>query len=391
MYKGLNKEWGKKRVKAIEMGDPVAIMQATDKCLLYDSLQLAHKCILNSFYGYVMRTGARWHSMEMAGITTFTGSNLIREAREFVDRVGLPIELDTDGIWCMLPKTFPDTFKFLTKKGKELKMTYPNSVLNLRVDQKYANHQYQERKEVWVERPLPGTGLSAPKDVPDEDVKKLLETKSVFPSHWRKEERWITKKENSIFFEVDGPYRCMILPASTDEDRMLKKRYCVWEDDGSIAELKGFEMKRRGELKLIQVFQQEIFEQGSFLAGKTKEDVYKVLGAACNRWLDVIDSRAASLLGRDGLSARLPVSDQCRMSDHLRIVPVTVSQMSTFAESMSPCHVRSAESCWIFCGVHVGCTGSFRMHSLDRNSGKQSESGRCWDRPLHVSPFLPQV
>lgn len=25
--------------------------------VLYDSLQLAHKCILNSFYGYVMRKG----------------------------------------------------------------------------------------------------------------------------------------------------------------------------------------------------------------------------------------------------------------------------------------------------------------------------------------------
>jgi len=36
--------------------------------VLYDSLQLAHKCILNSFYGYVMRTGSRWYSMEMAGI-----------------------------------------------------------------------------------------------------------------------------------------------------------------------------------------------------------------------------------------------------------------------------------------------------------------------------------
>lgn len=27
------------------------------KEILYDSLQLAHKCILNSFYGYVMRKG----------------------------------------------------------------------------------------------------------------------------------------------------------------------------------------------------------------------------------------------------------------------------------------------------------------------------------------------
>ena len=41
--------------------------------VLYDSLQLAHKCILNSFYGYVMRKGSRWHSMEMAGIVCYTG------------------------------------------------------------------------------------------------------------------------------------------------------------------------------------------------------------------------------------------------------------------------------------------------------------------------------
>lgn len=46
--------------------------------VLYDSLQLAHKCILNSFYGYVMRKGARWYCMEMAGIVTHTGANIIQ-------------------------------------------------------------------------------------------------------------------------------------------------------------------------------------------------------------------------------------------------------------------------------------------------------------------------
>lgn len=50
--------------------------------VLYDSLQLAHKCILNSFYGYVMRKGARWHSMEMAGITCLTGASIIQMARK---------------------------------------------------------------------------------------------------------------------------------------------------------------------------------------------------------------------------------------------------------------------------------------------------------------------
>ncbi len=47
----------------------------------------------------------------------------------------------------------------------------------------------------------------------------------------------------------------MILPASKEEGVLLKKRYAVFNDDGTLAELKGFEIKRRGELKLIKVFQ----------------------------------------------------------------------------------------------------------------------------------------
>ena len=63
------------------------------------------------------------------------------------------------------------------------------------------------------------------------------------------------KRENSIFFEVDGPYKAMILPASKEEGKKLKKRYAVFNEDGSLAELKGFEVKRRGELQLIKIFQ----------------------------------------------------------------------------------------------------------------------------------------
>ena len=56
---------------------PVRIAAAKPLVLLYDSLQLAHKCILNSFYGYVMRKGARWRSMEMAGVVTHLGGTII--------------------------------------------------------------------------------------------------------------------------------------------------------------------------------------------------------------------------------------------------------------------------------------------------------------------------
>jgi hypothetical protein len=47
----------------------------------------------------------------------------------------------------------------------------------------------------------------------------------------------------------------MFLPASKEEGILIKKRYDVFNEDGTLAELKGFEIKRRGELKLIKVFQ----------------------------------------------------------------------------------------------------------------------------------------
>jgi DNA polymerase epsilon subunit 1 len=83
-YKMAVKRWKKERDKAT---DAVAKKIASDKAALFDSLQTAHKCILNSFYGYVMRKGARWRSMEMAGIVTYTGAQLITQARELIEQV----------------------------------------------------------------------------------------------------------------------------------------------------------------------------------------------------------------------------------------------------------------------------------------------------------------
>lgn len=89
--------------------------------VLYESLQLAHKCILNSFYGYVMRKGARWYSMEMAGVVTHTGAKIISVANALCSKLGRPLELDTDGIWVALPASFPGEFKLATKGGKGFK------------------------------------------------------------------------------------------------------------------------------------------------------------------------------------------------------------------------------------------------------------------------------
>lgn len=129
---------------AEKKGSKLDIEFAKARVVLFDSLQLAHKCILNSFYGYVMRKGARWHSMEMAGVVTLTGSTLIQQARRLVEQVGRPLELDTDGIWCVLPASFPQRFSFTKRGGGKVDIMYPCVMLNADVHANYTNHQYQE-------------------------------------------------------------------------------------------------------------------------------------------------------------------------------------------------------------------------------------------------------
>ena len=223
--------------------------------VIYDSLQTAHKCILNSFYGYVMRKAARWYSMEMAGIVCLTGAKIIQLARQRVEKVGKPLELDTDGIWCVLPKSFPENFTFDLVNGKSYTISYPCVMLNHLVHDQFTNNQYQELDAVTGE--------------------------------------YVVSSENSIFFEVDGPYRAMILPASLEEDKLLKKRYAVFNHDGTLAELKGFELKRRGELQLIKNFQGNIFK--IFLEGTTLTECYNAVGHATDNWLDILWSKGADL------------------------------------------------------------------------------------------------
>ena len=255
-YKGLNKHWKGKLEDAKRAGNPIEIQRAADMGILYDSLQLAHKCILNSFYGYVMRKGARWYSMEMAGVVTNTGAKIIQMAKRLVDDIGKPLELDTDGIWCCLPATFPEEYAFNMAKGKKYKISYPCVVLNRMTALRNTNDQYQT--------------------LVNENGKSSYKTSS----------------EMSIEFEVDGPYKAMVLPASKEEGVLIKKRYAVFNHDGSLAELKGFELKRRGELKLIKVFQSEVFEQ--FLKGDTLKEVYQSVGAIANRWLDMLWTKGAN-------------------------------------------------------------------------------------------------
>ncbi|KHN69707.1 DNA polymerase epsilon [Ordospora colligata OC4] len=222
---------------------------ALKSAVVYSSLQVAHKCVLNSFYGYVMRKGSRWYSMEMAAIVCNVGGNVIRKAKEVVEMIGMSLELDTDGIWCVVPSTLMSTYVF--RSGR--KMSLLSSVLNYFVCKGFTNEMYQELRDG----------------------------------------EYVRRSENSIFFEIDGPYRAMLLPASTEESKVLKKRYAIINDDNSVAELKGFEVKRRGELEIVKKFQEELFLH--FLDGSTLTECYGSLAEVCGYWLDILKSRGEYL------------------------------------------------------------------------------------------------
>jgi DNA polymerase epsilon subunit 1 len=192
----------------------------------------------------------------MAGIVTKTGADLITQARKLVEQIGRPLELDTDGIWCILPHSFPDVYNFKTVDGGKLRLEYPCVMLNADVHDHFTNHQYQSLKD-------PEKGI------------------------------YETRSECSIFFEVDGPYRCMVLPSSTEEGKLLKKRYAVFNFDGSLAELKGFELKRRGELGMVKTFQSQVFER--FLDGTSLKECYDSVAEVANHWIDVLDTQGESL------------------------------------------------------------------------------------------------
>ena len=261
-YKGLHKQWKKNLTNAVKKEDHGEVKRCNNLVVIYDSLQLAHKCILNSFYGYVMRRGARWHRMEMGGIVCTTGSTIIKRTRQLIEQIGRPLELDTDGIWCVLPATFPENYELHTSDPSRPKVvvSYPCSLLNLIIKDHYTNDQYHE----------------------------LLD---------KDKHQYEIRSENSIFFEIDGPYLAMILPASKEEGKRIKKRYCVFSMDGSIAELKGFEVKRNGELQLIKIFQASVFD--AFLKGTTLDECYGHVAAIADYWLDVLYSRAKDITDKE--------------------------------------------------------------------------------------------
>lgn len=54
----------------------------------------------------------------------------LQRANELIGQIGRPLELDTDGIWCALPGSFPETFKVPgrgVREGKGIPVLLPGT------------------------------------------------------------------------------------------------------------------------------------------------------------------------------------------------------------------------------------------------------------------------
>ena len=276
-FKGLVKAWKRKLAEAEAAKDPAEIKRAKGMEVLYDSLQLAHKCILNSFYGYVMRKGARWYSMEMAGHCLLhwcqhhhagqrdRWADRVRKwpfwvestsgcpSRVLTHRVTLsvftifplhrrPLELDTDGIWCVLPATFPENYIIKTNNPKKPKVTisYPGAMLNVMVKVSGFFSVMVKVNVMIMEDDHAvygccGTLISWLHHFFDRTTTPMSSTMSWWTLHaWNT--RCTVRTQSSL--RLMAPYLAMILPAAKEEGKKLKKRYAVFNFDGSLAELK---------------------------------------------------------------------------------------------------------------------------------------------------------
>ncbi|MHA1983285.1 MAG: 3'-5' exonuclease [Candidatus Hodarchaeales archaeon] len=228
-----------KRIKRIirekEKRNEVIPEEMESKVKFHDSTQLGLKVPLNSVYGLLgMKGGVHNASPPSAGVTTSLSVKLIKWAANYLKGLGPITELDTDGVWIFIPKTFPTHFSLKIGKkdsnNEEIIIGYKDETVNLlETILNYKMEKNFEHKNYWSNSHHSG-------------IKK-------------------TSSRNLFKFEQDGPYTFQYVQG--------KKKYIVYNRSEAgkweLEELTGLETKRRDFSKLHKEIQELIIQ--SFLEG----------------------------------------------------------------------------------------------------------------------------
>lgn len=236
VYKKAMKRVINEKIKYTKSRDPEDLKTAECKEQLFayefmitynENTQLSKKIKINMLYG-VMPIPFEWGDHRVAGCTTIRGQKVLMSGIDLFNHFSHLIEADTDGYYSALPITFPRFVHIKTNdpnESKPIAVSLLDYILNKNTRDKFTNYNNYE----------------------------IVNTKE----QWELgRDQWKHEPICDLVFERDGPYDLMFTQA--------KKKYIIYDKikgKKEIAELKGSEIIRKGELGLIKKSTARIYDE----------------------------------------------------------------------------------------------------------------------------------
>ena len=242
------------------------------------NMQLAMKVLLNSIYGMLKSVGARFWSIDAAGVTCAVGQNIINFAINLCEKYAcaINIEVDTDGLWTALPNIIPLELKYVygfqndsENKKYTGKFNIFNENLNYFVKSQFSNYNNY--------LPINERGEYNPE----------IE----YTEEWNKNRMWKNEEKCEIKFDYEGPFSTIFV--YTKKRMKIYKRNKVNREEQEVEEITGLDELRKGELGLIRFCSSEITD--AYCKGNSIEEAYKAACDVVNNYIDQINNKTLDL------------------------------------------------------------------------------------------------
>lgn len=242
------------------------------------NMQLAMKVLLNSLYGYLKSTGARFWSIDSAGATCLKGHEIIEFAIRLSEEkmCGINIEFDTDGLWCALPSSIP------------LELEYNYKVVN-EPDQKIYTDKFNlfnENLNYLIKKEFTNDNNYVPVNERGE-----YDSEIEYDEKWNRARRWKNEPLCEIKFDYDGPFSTLFV--YTKKRMKVYKRSKSNPEEQEVDTITGLEELRKGELELIRVCSKEITD--AYCESDSIQGAYKRACDVVNNYITQIENHTLDL------------------------------------------------------------------------------------------------
>jgi DNA polymerase epsilon subunit 1 len=268
--------------------DFIRKFDAVEKLAVNNSLQLAYKIILNSFSHYVLNKESRWYLRDIEEEFLTKRLEIDQKTYRIIEKMGIMLATDNDGMWCLLPETFPGKFTIHLSDGNELSFSFLSLLLNFQTNT---------------------------------DLK-------------------VGNRFNN-YFEVDDGFRAVILPWF-DHNRAENNIAIAFTKAGNLEENKIFDLVKFNEKNLMKFFEMSILPQ--FLKGNSLKECYQHVNKLSMNFLKMLELKGEALSEKEIIK----YFTECRVKGDSTISSspaiIVVERMSEFLgreilnESRVTCH-----------------------------------------------------